>query len=66
MQLECAVTEILPTCNIHLITKWDREAPKMITLQLPQKLALLQGRVSTVHNNNQSLQIISQNKYQLH
>lgn len=54
-------------CNIYLITThgwW--EVPKTVTLQLPQKLALLQGRVTTVHNNNQSLQIISQNKYQLH
>jgi len=41
---------------------WDRKVPDTVTLQLLQKLALLQGRVSI----NKSLQIILQNKYQLH
>jgi hypothetical protein len=54
-------------CSTHLMTTHGTER---FQIQLPQKLALLQGRFSKVHNNNnnnnQLLQIILQNKYQLH
>ena len=79
MQLECAATKISPMYAMGVLqhtphhmqhsplyNTWDRNVPNTVTLQLPQKLALLQGRVSKVYNNNQSLQIILQNNHQLH